>query len=44
MFPTILSLKVELILELFGAFLGQTGQFLGLGLGSKTVLGSTHIY
>ena len=44
MFPTILSLKVELILELFGAFLGQTGQFLGPGLGSKTVLGSTHIY
>ena len=44
MFPSILSLNVDLILELFGSFLSQTGPFLGPGLGSKTVLGSTHIY
>ena len=44
MFPSILTLNVDLILELFGAFLDQTGLFLGPGLGSKTVLGSTHIY
>ena len=44
MFPSILSLSVDLILELFGAYWGQTGLFLGPGLGSKTVLGSTHIY
>ena len=44
MFPSILSLNVDVILELFGAFLGRTGLFLGPGLGSKTVLGSTHMY
>ena len=44
MFPSILTLNVDLILELFGAFLDQTGLFLGPGLGSKTVLGSTHMY
>ena len=43
MFPSILTLNVDLILELFGAS-DQTGLFLGPGLGSKTVLGSTHMY
>ena len=44
MFPSILTLNVNLILELYGAFLDQTGPFLGPGLGSKTVLGSTNMY
>ena len=44
MFPSILTLDFDLILELFGAFLDQTGLFSGPGIGSKTVLGSTHMY
>ena len=44
MFPSILTLNVDLILELFGAFLDQTGLVFGPGLGPKTVLGSTHMY
>ena len=44
MFPSIHTLNVDLILELFGAFLDQTEFFLGPGVGSKTVLGSTDIY
>ena len=44
MFLSILTLNFDLILELFGDFLDQMGLFLGSGLGSKTVLGSTHIY
>ena len=44
MFPSILTLNVDLILELVGAFLDQTVVFFRPGLGSKAVLGSTHIY
>ena len=44
MFPSIHTLNVDLILELFGAFLDQMGVILGPGVGSKTVLGSTHMY
>ena len=44
MFPSILTLNVDLILELFEAFLDQTGIFLRPGLGSKTVVRSTHMY
>ena len=43
-FPSIHTLNVDLILELSGAFLDQTELFLGPGVGSKTVLGSTHMY
>ena len=43
MFPSIHTLNVDLILELFGAFLDQTELFLGPGVGSKTVLGSTQL-
>ena len=45
MFPSIHTLNVDLILELFGAFfLDQTELFLGPGVGTKTVLGSTQMY
>ena len=44
MFPSIHILNVDLILELLGAFLDQTELFLGPGEGSKTGLGSTHMY
>ena len=42
MFPYINTLNVDLILELFWAFLDQTELFLRLGHGSKPFLGSTH--
>ena len=44
MFPSILTLNVDLILEFLRAFFAANGAFLGRGLGSKTVLGSTHMY
>ena len=44
MFPSILTLNVDLIWELFRAFLDQTGLFWGPGFGSKIVLGSNHLY
>ena len=42
MFPSILTLNVDLILEFLG-FFAPNGAFLERGLGSKTVLGSTHM-
>ena len=44
MFPSIHTVNIDVILEVFGAFLDQTGLFLGPWLGSKTVLGSNHMY
>ena len=44
MFPSIVTLNVDLILELYGTFLDKTGLFLGPRLGSKTFLGFTHMY
>ena len=44
MFSSIHTLNFDLILELFGTFLKQKELFLGPGVGSKTVLVSTHMY
>ena len=43
MFPSILRFDFDLILGSFFTFGGPNGLFLGLGNGSKIVLGSTHI-
>ena len=43
MFPSILTFDFDLNLGSFWTFLGPTGLFLGLGKGSNTVLGSTHV-
>ena len=42
-FLSILTIDFDLILGSFLTFWGPNGLFLGLGLGSKTVLGSPHI-
>ena len=41
MFPSILTFDFDLILGSFFAFGGPNGLFLGLGYGSKIVLGFT---
>ena len=43
MFPSILTFEFHLILGSFFTFWGPKGLFLGLELGSTTVLGSTHV-
>ena len=43
MLPSILTFDFDLILESFLTFWGPNGLFLGLGKGSNTVLGSTHV-
>ena len=43
MFPSILTFDFDLILGQFFTFWGPNGLLLGLGLGSTTVLGSTHV-
>ena len=40
---SILTFNFDLFLGSFWIFLGPTRLFLGLGKGSKTVLGSTHV-
>ena len=42
MFPSILTFDFDLILGSFLTFLGPNRLFLGLGKGSKTVLGCPH--
>ena len=43
LFPSILKFDFDLILGLFLTFWGPNGLFLGSGLGSKIVFGSTHV-
>ena len=43
MFFSILTFYFDLILGSFFTFWGPNGLFLGLGKGSNTVLGSTHV-
>ena len=43
MFPSILTFDFDLILGSFLTFWGPNGLFLGLGLGSTSYLGSTHV-
>ena len=43
MFPSTLTFDLDLILGSFFTFWNSNGLFLGLGKGSKTVLGSTHV-
>ena len=43
MFPSIRTFNFDLILGSFFPFLGPNGLFLGLKLGSTTVLGSTYV-
>ena len=44
MFPSFLTFNFDLILGLFFTFWGPNGLFLGLGLGSLTVFGSSHVF
>ena len=43
MFPSIMTFDFDLILGSFLTFWGPNGLFLGLGYGSKTVLGPTNL-
>ena len=43
MFPSILTFDFDLLLGSFFIFWGPNGLFSGLGWGSTTVLGSTHV-
>ena len=43
MFSSILTFDFDLLLGSFLIFWGPNGQFLGLGWGSTTVLGSTYV-
>ena len=43
MFPSIQTFDCDLIFGSFFTFWGPNGLFLGLGKGSNTVLGSTHV-
>ena len=43
MLPLILTFDFDLILGSFLTFWGPNGLYLGLGKGSITVLGSTHV-
>ena len=43
MIPSILTFEFDLILGYFLTFLGPNGLFLGSGVASKTVFGSTHV-
>ena len=43
MFPSILTFNFDQMLEWFWTFWGPNGLFLGVGVGFKTVLGSTHL-